>query len=179
VVLDRLIQAVDLLPAYCGFLVWDVYRPRSVQATIFNWMSDQIKKNKPHLSAEENYFETCKFASPPSAIGEHDCAPHLSGGAIDLTLYDMKTSLAVEMGTVFDDCTEKAHRDYFNRQSGLSTDEREISQARDTLRNAMEETGFVSYEYEWWHFDLGDRLWGKVTGNAPEFGPLFGDAEWP
>ena len=178
-VLDRLITALALLPESDGFLVWDVYRPRSVQATLFNWMSEQIRKKAPHLSAAENYAETCKFAAPPSAIGEENCAPHLSGGAIDLTLFNLATGQALDMGTVFDDCSERAHRDYFDRLPTLTNHERDIQQARMVLRQAMEKSGFVSYEYEWWHFDIGDRLWAGMTGNAAEFGPLFGDAEWP
>jgi D-alanyl-D-alanine dipeptidase len=178
-VLERLLQALNHIPDDTGFLVWDIYRPRSVQAILFDWMRNEIRKHSPQLTDEENHAEAMHYAALPSPLGEHACSPHLSGGAIDLTLIDLATGQPLEMGTVFDDCTERAHRDYFNRHTALNVADAAIKCSRDYLRAAMERVGFVSYSYEWWHFDLGDRLWGKVTGNAPVFGPLFGDAEWP
>ena len=176
---DRLLAALELLPPDYGFHIWDIYRPRSVQAVLFDWMRAEIKKRSPQLTDEENFAEACNFAALPSSLGEFNCSPHLSGGAIDLTLFEVATGNIVDMGTVFDDCSEHAYRDYFNKLTVLTAEQQLIKTMRDYLRNAMERVGFVSYEYEWWHFDIGDRLWGKVTGHAPVFGPLFDDNEWP
>jgi D-alanyl-D-alanine dipeptidase len=179
VVVTRLIKALDFLPDELGFLVWDVYRPRAVQEKLFNWMREEIRKKFSKFSDQENYNETKKYISPPSKVGEDYCPPHLSGGAIDLTLFDLNTETELEMGTPFDDCTERAHSNYFDLQWVLSLDEAHFKNRRQLLRAAMERVGFVSYQYEWWHFDIGNMLWSQKTGNPAVFSPLFGNQEWP
>ncbi|USQ13983.1 hypothetical protein J2N86_01130 [Legionella lytica] len=178
-VLQRILSALEQLPAEYGLLIWDVYRPREVQCTLFEWMRNEIRKKNPTLSDEENYSETKKYMSPPSQIGDSYCPPHLSGGAIDLTLYHVPTGTELDMGTEFDDCSDKADRDYFNKKINLSAEEMNIKKQRNTLRDLMENAGFTSYQHEWWHFDIGTIFWGRETGNAPVFGPLFGNEEWP
>lgn len=178
-VLNRLMKALDILPAEYGFLIWDVYRPRAVQAQLFEWMRGEIRKKYPHLNEQENYEETKKYISLPAKTGDPYCPPHLSGGAIDLTLCKAVSGEAFEMGTDFDDCTERAHRDYYNLQSHLSLEEKKIKERRELLRTLMEQVGFTSYQYEWWHFDLGNLLWSRTLNRSEVFGPLFGDDEWP
>ncbi|MGQ3891252.1 M15 family metallopeptidase [Legionella sp. CNM-4043-24] len=178
-VLTRLLKALAFLPDHYGFLVWDVYRSRRVQANLFNWMRVEVQNRYPHLSDTENYAETQKYMSAPSRVGEDYCPPHLSGGAIDLTLYDTRTDTGLEMGTVFDDCTERAHSDYFDTKAALLPEELRIREARQILRAAMENVGFTAYQYEWWHFDTGNIFWSRKLNRPAVFGPLFGDLEWP
>lgn len=178
-VLTRLTKALDFLPESYGFLVWDVYRPRQVQAKVFDWMRNQIRKSNPQLTEEENFQEAKKFASVPSKVGESYCPPHLSGGAIDLTLFDRATNEPLNMGTIFDDCSNRAHANYFKTLTELSAEDAEIKKNRDMLSFAMKNAGFTTYEYEWWHFDIGDLFWGRMLNISPVFGPLFGDEEWP
>jgi D-alanyl-D-alanine dipeptidase len=54
-----------------------------------------------------------------------------------------------------------------------------IRDRRRILRNAMQAMGFTTYQYEWWHYDLGDVFWEKNTGIKAIFGPLFNDLEYP
>ena len=178
-VLSRLLIAMSHLPSTYGFIIWDIYRPRSVQATLFNWMKKEIQKKHPSLNEQEIQEETKKYMSAPSAIGDQYCPPHLSGGAVDLTLYDLSTGKELDMGTPFDDCTERAHRDYFNLILESSDEEKRILERRKVLRDAMENAGFTSYQYEWWHFDIGNIFWSRATHSPAVFGPLFGDEEWP
>lgn len=96
--------------------------------------------------------------SPPSSVGDEYCPPHLSGGAIDLTLYAIASGEQLEMGTPFDDCSERAHSDYFNLQTQLLPEEKIIKERRNLLRSAMNNVGFTSYHYEWWHFDIPEIL---------------------
>lgn len=179
IVLDSLLKALNSIPEHYGFLVWDVYRPRAVQATIFNWMREEIRKKMPHLSDEENFAETRKYASLPSALGEDYCAPHLSGGAIDLTIIELETGHVLNMGTPFDECSDVAHLEYFDRKAELNSEEQVISSNRHLLRAAMEAVGFSPYQYEWWHYDLGTMFWSRSVNQPAAFGPLFGDNEWP
>lgn len=178
-VLAGLLKALDNLPAHLGFLIWDVYRTRDVQAKLFHSMQEKVRRIYPDSSDEEHYAETIKYISPPAKIGDSYCSPHLSGGAIDLTLLDLNTGEALDMGTVFDDFTERAHRDYFDSQPLLSPEEALIRKNRTLLRSALELVGFTSYYYEWWHFDLGNVFWSESTNQPEIFGPLFGDQEWP
>jgi zinc D-Ala-D-Ala dipeptidase len=179
VVLDRLLKALNSLPLKYGFLIWDVYRPRAVQSQLFDWMREEIRKKSPHLTDQDIYTEARKYMSPPSKVGDEYCPPHLSGGAIDLTLYEIADGKEVEMGTPFDDCTERAHSDYFNLKTQLSPEEEGIKERRHLLRTAMENVGFTSYQYEWWHFDIGDIFWSRIVKQPTVFGPLFGEEEWP
>jgi D-alanyl-D-alanine dipeptidase len=178
-VLNRILKALEYIPQEYGLNIWDVYRPRSVQEKLFNWMKEEVRKNFPAFSEEENYAEVKKYMSPPSAVGDDYCPPHLSGGAIDLTLYEIASGEPLDLGTAFDDCTERAHRDYFNPKTSLSASEKIIKERRQMLQTAMTKVGFSSYEYEWWHFDLGNIFWSRITKNPAVFGPLFGNEEWP
>lgn len=178
-VLSRLLEMLPKLPSQYNILIYDVYRPRAVQGVLFNWMRGEIRKNMPHLTDEENFTETRKYASVPSVVGDPYCSPHLSGGAIDLTLIDGATGAECDMGTPFDDCTEKSHRNYYSNLPSLTNEEAAVKARRDLLRELMESVGFISHPYEWWHFDIGDVLWSRTTGKPEAFGPLFGDNEWP
>jgi D-alanyl-D-alanine dipeptidase len=178
-VLARLLRTLNFLPLEYGLLIWDVYRSRAVQAKLFAWMRDEIRNKFPQLTEQENYQETLKYVALPCKVGDSYCSPHLSGGAIDLTLLELKSGKELDMGTPFDDCTERAHKDYFNLQNELTSAEKEIKERRNLLSLAMNKAGFTSYHYEWWHFDLGNLPWGRVLSKAAVFGPLFGDDEWP
>lgn len=178
-VLNRLINALEFIPKEYGFVIWDVYRPRLVQGKLFLWMREEIRKKFPELNEEENYAEAKKYMSPPSTVGDEYCPPHLSGGAIDLTLYSIASGEPLEMGTPFDDCTERAHSDYYNLQTQILPEEKIIKDRRDLLRSAMNNVGFTSYQYEWWHFDIGNIFWSRINNCPPVFGPLFGNEEWP
>lgn len=178
-VLTRLIEALSFLPQQYGFLIWDVYRPREVQGVLFNWMRDELRTKYPHFSEEENYNETKKYMSPPAKVGDEYCSPHLSGGAIDLSLFDANTGHEIDMGTVFDDCTPRAHSNYFDLQTNLLPEEMVMKKSRELLSSAMKQAGFTAYQYEWWHFDLGNIFWADCLQIPAVFGPLFGDNEWP
>ncbi|MBA2657846.1 MAG: hypothetical protein H0U70_12830 [Tatlockia sp.] len=178
-VLDRLSKALDLIPTDYGFLIWDAYRPRAVQASLFQWMREEIRQKFPWFSEEENFLETKKYMSVPSVVGEAYCPPHLSGGAIDLTFFELENCQALDLGTPFDDCTERAHSDYFNKKKQLSAEEKIFKDRRGLLQAALIKVGFTSYRYEWWHFDLGDIFWSQFNECPAVFGPLFGDEEWP
>jgi len=176
----RLCRAIQRLPPLYAVMLWDGYRSRECQRIMFDWMRGEIRKQYPMLSEAENYEKARKYMSPPSRVGEQYCPPHLSGGAIDLTLVYADSGEEVEMGTPFDDCTERAHALYFEESSHIrSEQELLIRDHRRLLRRALESEGFVAYEHEWWHFDYGDIFWSRTTGRPACLGPLFGDAEGP
>jgi D-alanyl-D-alanine dipeptidase len=81
---------------------------------------------------------------------------HSFGMALDITLLDA-TGAEVDMGTGFDDLTERSHP----ALEPLLLARGEITQAqvdnRQLLREAMAHAGFVGIRTEWWHYDFGER----------------------
>jgi len=105
--------------------IFDGYRPLSVQN--FMWS----------VFPDENYVAN------PSKGSRHN-----RGAAVDLTLVDMN-SKELNMGTEYDDFTEKAHSNYKNLPE-------QILKNRNILINTMQRFGFHPIETEWWHFDFKD-----------------------
>ena len=121
-----------------GLLVFDAYRPWYVTKIFWDATPDDKKQ----------------FVADPAEGSRHN-----RGCAVDLTLYDLKTGLAVGMPSGYDEMTARAYADY----AGGTDAER---QHRATLRRAMEAEGFTVYPYEWWHYDYRDwKLY--AIGNVP------------
>ena len=120
-----------------GLLLFDGYRPWYV--TWMFWESTPAQKRN--------------FVADPAAGSRHN-----RGCAIDLSLYDLKTGLEVQMPSGYDEFSERAHPNY----AGGTAEQRA---ARDLLRTAMEAEGFTVNNDEWWHYDCRD--WQKYRiGNA-------------
>ncbi len=106
--------------------VYDGYRPLSVQKIFWELLPDET------------------YVANPSKGSRHN-----RGCAIDVTLIDLKTGKELDMGTDFDDFSEKAHRNY--------QDIAEIvRQNRLLLETIMHKHGFIGWHAEWWHFDYKD-----------------------
>lgn len=105
-----------------GILVWDAYRPYHV--TVKFW----------ELIKDERYV-----ANPAKGSG------HNRGIAIDMTLYDLKTGVLLDMPTAFDDFSEKAHH-------GADQVSPKQKENRELLRALMEGNGFIKFPTEWWHY---------------------------
>ena len=106
-----------------GLMIWDGYRPRSVQYKMW-----AIKPNT-------NYV-----ANP------YRGSRHNRGAAVDLTMIDFKTKQEVKMPTAYDVFNVKAHA-YYSKLP------KEVLQNRQRLQNAMTKNGFKIMSSEWWHFD--------------------------
>jgi D-alanyl-D-alanine dipeptidase len=106
-----------------GLKIFDGFRPISVQKQMWEIFPDP------------NYV-----ANPVTG------SRHNRGAAVDLTIID---SLGTElnMGTDYDNFTEKAHYDYKNLSDN-------IKRNRKLLRDTMVKFGFEPLETEWWHFDF-------------------------
>ena len=74
-------------------------------------------------------------------------SPHSRGIAIDLTLLRRDDGTALEMGTPFDDFSERA----FHNCETLSADSR---RNRFLLLGLMASAGWDHYLNEWWHYQL-------------------------
>lgn len=81
---------------------------------------------------------------------------HSFGMAVDVTILDARGA-ELDMGTPFDDLTEKSHP--VLEAELLARGEITAIQVanRQLLREAMGEAGWQGIRREWWHFDAGDR----------------------
>ena len=111
-----------------GLLVHDAYRPWYITKIFWEAMPEKQRK----------------FVANPAQGSRHN-----RGCAVDLTLYDLKTGLPVEMPSLYDEATERAYPGY----AGGTARQRNL---RDLLRRLMEAEGFFVNEFEWWHFDYHD-----------------------
>ncbi len=90
--------------------------------------------------------------SDPNYVSHPETGPcgHCRGMALDLTLVNAKTDIELDMGTDFDNFTEKAHHD-----TDLISDKQ--LQNRIILSGLMSSCGFVAMRTEWWHYTHPDN----------------------
>jgi D-alanyl-D-alanine dipeptidase len=161
-VVDMLIAAQCLLPRGLRLLVVEGYRPRAVQETYFASSMGRIARANPHWSDERVRTEAATYVSPP------EVAPHVAGGAVDLTLCTVD-GVELVMGTAVNDTPPEFGNECFTSSTGISAVAREN---RELLVGVMSSSGFVNYPSEWWHWSYGDRYWAFVTGSRhARYGP--------
>ncbi|MFA9559180.1 M15 family metallopeptidase [Evansella sp. AB-rgal1] len=162
---ERLVKAASLLPQKYRLLIWDSYRPFEVQKALYTSFYEKKKQEYPHLSENELDSMVKKYVSFPS-LNEGAPSPHVTGGSVDLTIAD-KDGTAIEMGTEFDDFSEKAGTRFFEtlleKKESVSEEDSRALENRRLLYWVMRESGFTSYVHEWWHFDYGNQWWAELT----------------
>ena len=120
--IERCAQSMGL-----SVVVWDAYRPFCATEEMVKWA---ISSDKAWL-VEEGYIARR--------------SRHNGGVAIDLGL--MKDGEYLDMGTKWDDFSDKSH---IHNVSGVQL------QNRMLLQGMMRSLGWVGYTKEWWHFELED-----------------------
>lgn len=118
-----------LAPRGYGLLIHDGYRPWTITKAFWD------------LAAGTPMQE---FVADPKSGSKHN-----RGCAVDLTMYDLATGLAVQMPGEYDEASLRSYPDY---KGGPP----EARGKRDLLRAAMEAQGFTVESNEWWHFNYKD-----------------------
>lgn len=145
--------------------VFDAWRPRAVQTYFHDvWMPGELQKRNPALTGDALIREVERYWARPST-DENSPAPHATGAAVDLTLRWCGGEV-LWMGSLFDDVTEIAHRDHFERDFDFAFSHEEARANRRLLHWVMAEQGFAGHPDEWWHFSYGDQLWAALNGVA-------------
>lgn len=157
--LEKLKQALELLPIDYSFILYDGYRPLQVQQHLFQHFATEIKNRKPDFTEEEILEETLKYVAFPS-IKPYQTSPHLTGGAIDITLGDEEGN-PLDLGNAFDEISEKSATRYFEKN--LKENEEALKNRR-LLYHSMTAVGFTNYSEEWWHYDFGNVTWARRVG---------------
>lgn len=152
----RLVTAADNLPSGYKFVVWDAFRPREVQESLFNTFKSVLRLKHPNASDEKLDLITQTYVSKPS-LDPAKPSPHITGGAIDLTVQGANGRL-LDMGTDFDHFGIEAQTAYFK----YTPDGQTIHNNRAILYTAMAKSGFTNYPEEWWHFDYGNQFWAFI-----------------
>ena len=155
-VYERLQKAISLLPENYSFILYDGYRPLQVQQYLFTHFAEKMKNQHPNLTEDAVFKETVKFVAFPKEGQEH-LVPHVTGGAIDLTLGDV-AGHALDLGTAFDEMTEKSATRYFEQHPD---ENKKACDHRRLLYHCMTTVGFTNYAEEWWHYDFHNMAWAR------------------
>ena len=126
---EALVRAQRVLsPLGFGLLIHDAYRPWYVTKIFWDATPDSLR---------------WLVANPAEG------SKHNRGAAVDLTLYKLQTSVAVDMPSTYDESTDRA---YANYPGGTALQRWH----RALLKRVMEHEGFTVNPQEWWHFDYKD-----------------------
>ncbi|MBB6474846.1 M15 family metallopeptidase [Sphaerisporangium rubeum] len=153
-VADRLVAAQTQLPRELRLLVVEGFRPAALQRSYFEESVAAHLAEHPGWDGHQAYLEASRYVSPP------EVAPHVSGGAVDLTLCTA-SGVELPMGTQVNATPPESDEACHTAYPGISPEAR---RNRDTLGAVLTALGFVNYPTEWWHWSYGDRYWAFVTG---------------
>lgn len=165
----RLIQVAENLPRDHYLVVFDGWRPLEVQKSIYDQLKNKLLAEGWTLG-ERLDNELFKYVATPVYRPEKPLG-HLTGGAVDLTIGGPDGLL--NMGTEFDDFTERANTRYFEELSGCSADDENCLENRRWLYHLMIGAGFVNYHEEWWHYDYGNIRWAQHNQTVAQYGGLL------
>ena len=151
---DLLEISLKRLPDGYGFKIYDAWRPIQVQQALFDRYFESLKKEYSGKAiSEQQLMELAKkFVSVPS-YDKLNPPAHTTGGAIDLTIID-RDGNELDMGTKFDDFTDRARTDFFEH-----AEDNRIRDNRRLLYDCMTFSGFTNLQSEWWHYDYGTNFW--------------------
>ena len=166
----RLLEATTTLPAGWRLVVFDAWRPLTVQQQLFDGYVAALRAERP--GAPETWLREAarRYVALPSGDPARP-SPHATGGVVDLSVADA-TGALLDMGTAFDAFDARSHTRYYERLveagRGLTAQERGYLQNRRVLFHALAGVGFTNYPEEWWHFEYG----------RSQYGPLLGLEDW-
>ncbi|WP_055525346.1 M15 family metallopeptidase [Streptomyces graminilatus] len=159
---DRLVRAQGLLPAGVRFLVLEGYRPPDLQRRYFETYAQTLRLAHPDAPPERIRELASAYISPP------EVAPHVSGGAVDLTLCD-QDGRELPLGTEVNATPEESEGACRTAAPNISAEARAN---RALMESALGAAGFVNYPTEWWHWSYGDRYWALLRQEpAARYGP--------
>jgi D-alanyl-D-alanine dipeptidase len=153
-VAERLVAAQSLLPPGLRLLVVEGYRPPALQERYFGASVERLRHLHPGWSADQLRREAGRYISPP------EVAPHVAGGAVDLTLCT-DTGTELPMGTEVNATPNGPDGPCYTDSTDIPP---EATANRRVLGTALREVGLVNYPTEWWHWSYGDRYWAHITG---------------
>ncbi|MFJ2594186.1 M15 family metallopeptidase [Streptomyces erythrochromogenes] len=161
-VLRRLLLAQQALPPGIRLLMVEGFRPPALQRRYFDEYAAALRTAHPDAGPVRIRELASAYISPP------EVAPHVSGGAVDLTLCTDDGG-ELFLGTEVNATPEESGGGC--RTAALNVDAHARAN-RAAMGRAMTAAGFVNYPTEWWHWSYGDRYWALLTeAPAAKYGP--------
>jgi zinc D-Ala-D-Ala dipeptidase len=161
-------QANDFLRSVnLELYLFDAYRPIECQRGLWKFFSETYRSEHPGASESAVDTFTRTYVSDPRSFTIKDATTHplhSTGAAIDLTLRNPSTGEILDMGTYFDDPSERSCTHFFEQelQAGNITENDPRLLSRRVLYGAMTRAGFTNYPYEFWHYDYGNRMYALM-----------------
>lgn len=138
-----------------GLLLWDGYRPQRAVDCFMRWSQqpeDGRTKQRHYPNIERPQMFELGYVAAKSG--------HSRGSTVDLTLYHLGTDELASMGGDHDLMDVISH----HGAEGITPAE---TKNREQLCSIMEESGFVRYECEWWHYTLRDEPYPDTYFDFP------------
>ncbi len=125
-----------------GLLLWDGYRPQRAVDSFLRWSKlpedgRTKRRHYPNIDRPQMFEEGYVAAK----------SGHSRGSTVDLTLYGLATGELAPMGGGHDLMDPISHH-------GAKGVRQAEARNRRYLRAIMEDSGFSSYDCEWWHYTL-------------------------
>lgn len=152
IIIQKVQQALELLPPHMGLMIFESYRPRSRQMVLWNNIIAQLKSENPAIQDPELTEKAENFVANPYKFG----SGHQAAAALDITLCDLEGN-EYDMGTAVQEFNVKTETAYADLPQTVKDN-------RQLLKSVLEQVGLINYPSEWWHFSYGDRLWAEITG---------------
>lgn len=152
---ELLKEARRYLPDNYNFVIYEAYRPLSVQIEKWNKVQEKLHQENPEMDINsEEFISLCNvYIANPYRQG----SGHQSGAAIDVSLID-DNGKEYDMG-----CPISEFGPLTATDSELIS--AEARKNRKILQDALGMVGIINYPSEWWHYSFGDRLWARLTGS--------------
>ncbi len=149
-------KAADLLYKK-GYLlkVYDGYRPQRAVDQFIVWLKDsqdQRMKSVFYPNVDKSKLHSLGYIAEKSG--------HARGSTVDLTIVYADTLQEVDMGSPYDFMDPIS----WYRSKRVTSAQK---QNRNTLKKAMEDSGFEAYSREWWHFTLIGEPYPKTYFDFP------------
>ena len=141
--------------------IFYAYRALSIQDKYYANAIKHAREQSPDRSEEWQMDFAHTRAAKPSVAG------HATGGAIDLTIFDLEQGEDVDMGVpVYRAAINEAGRKIYTESPEIGE---EFLSNRLLLREVMASVGFAPFSGEFWHFSYGDREWAAKLGKKKAF----------
>jgi zinc D-Ala-D-Ala dipeptidase len=134
-----------------GLLIYDSYRPQRAVRDFVQWSKQPVagdfelaRKTIHYPRIEKRAMFELGYVSAESQ--------HCYGHTVDLVLVDA-AGKELNHGACFDFMDPLSHLDVTAAQIGA-----EALQTRQILATAMQKYGFLTYPYEFWHFNFNNKL---------------------
>ncbi len=153
-VAEMLAEAAESLPHCIDIVIIEGFRPMSNQQFMYEEIKKEFSARHPEWNKATLMRMTNTLSAPP---GDRCPPPHITGGAVDLSLMRIPSREWLDMTSPFEMDETSAPGD----TKGLSE---EAQKNRRLLFDTLQKTGLTNYLGEWWHWSYGDSGWALRVG---------------